>query len=513
MKLALVSVFDKRGVADFARGLSRLGFTLLSTGGTASYLRQAGLPVTTIEEYTGLPEFLGGRVKTLHPKVHGAILARRDVGGDLADLARLDLSPIDLVAANLYPFKETALAARGELEEALDNIDIGGVTLLRAAAKNFRDVLVLSDPEDYPLILQLLETEAVSLETRVSLAKKAFSLTAAYDSLIREYLEQKFPQSRFQEKLTLSFELSQELRYGENPHQRAALYREEFPLSGGFLAASKLQGKALSYNNIVDAEAAREVLEEFEKPTAVVIKHANPCAVASSGEIGLSFSLAQEADPVSIFGGTVALNREVEEDLAHKLTEIFLEILMAPSFSRGARASLGKKKNLRLLEYPSPQSEANRSLSWKKIQGGLLLQERDSALLDRSLVRVVTKREPTAEEWQGLIFAWKVVKHARSNAIVLARGEQTAGIGMGQPNRVQAVDIALKQARERFPGVATVMASDAFFPFADSVELAHAGGIRAIIQPGGSIRDRDSIDLCDQYGIAMVFTGLRHFRH
>ncbi|BDG21322.1 bifunctional phosphoribosylaminoimidazolecarboxamide formyltransferase/IMP cyclohydrolase [Thermus thermophilus] len=494
---ALLSVADKRGIVDFARGLAELGFRLLATGGTYRALREAGLPVTYISDFTGFPEILEGRVKTLHPKVHAALLARPD---QEEELKALGLERIGVLAVNLYPFRETV--ARGaSFAEALEQIDIGGPAMLRAAAKNHQAVLPVCDPEDYPRVLEALKA-GPSPDFRQKLARKAFAHTAAYDAAIAEWLSgEKFPEEKL---LALRREAS--LRYGENPHQEAALYRvvgERGPL----LEAQVLQGKAMSFNNYLDAEAAWNLVSEFAEPACVAVKHQNPCGVAL-GETPLeAYRKAYEADPVSIFGGIVAFNRPLDGPTAEALAEVFLEVVLAPSFSPEARAVFAKKKNLRLLQVPFLAQGVY--LDLRRLRGGVLLQDADTE--DPVALKVVTQRAPTPEEWPDLRFAWKVVKHVRSNAIVVAKGGMTLGIGVGQTNRLAAARHALEAAGERAKGA--VLASDAFFPFDDVVRLAASYGIAAIIQPGGSVRDQDSIRAAEEAGIAMVFTGVRHFRH
>ncbi|BDG23858.1 bifunctional phosphoribosylaminoimidazolecarboxamide formyltransferase/IMP cyclohydrolase [Thermus thermophilus] len=494
---ALLSVADKRGIVDFARGLAELGFRLLATGGTYRALREAGLPVTYISDFTGFPEILEGRVKTLHPKVHAALLARPD---QEEELKALGLERIGVLAVNLYPFRETV--ARGaSFAEALEQIDIGGPAMLRAAAKNHQAVLPVCDPEDYPRVLEALKA-GPSPDFRRELARKAFAHTAAYDAAIAEWLSgEKFPEEKL---LALRREAS--LRYGENPHQEAALYRvvgERGPL----LEAQVLQGKAMSFNNYLDAEAAWNLVSEFAEPACVAVKHQNPCGVAL-GETPLeAYRKAYEADPVSIFGGIVAFNRPLDGPTAEALAEVFLEVVLAPSFSPEARAVFAKKKNLRLLQVPFLAQGVY--LDLRRLRGGVLLQDADTE--DPVALKVVTQRAPTPEEWPDLLFAWKVVKHVRSNAIVVAKEGQTLGIGVGQTNRLAAARHALEAAGERAKGA--VLASDAFFPFDDVVRLAASYGIAAIIQPGGSVRDQDSIRAAEEAGIAMVFTGVRHFRH
>lgn len=482
---------------DFARGLLTLGFRLLATGGTYKALREAGLPVAYISEFTGFPEVLEGRVKTLHPKVHAGLLARPD---QEEELKALGVERIGVLAVNLYPFRETV--ARGaSLEEALEQIDIGGPAMLRAAAKNHLAVLPVCDPEDYGKVLEALR-QGPTPEFRRALARKAFAHTAAYDAAIAEWLAgEKFPEEKF-----LVLKRESPLRYGENPHQEAALYRvagERGPL----LEAQALQGKAMSFNNYLDAEAAWNLVSEFQGPACVAVKHQNPCGVAL-GETPLeAYRKAYAADPVSIFGGVVAFNRPVDGATAEAMAEVFLEVVLAPSFSPEALAVFAKRKNLRLLQVPFPAQGAY--LDLRRLRGGVLLQDADTE--DPVALKVVTAKAPEEALWPDLLFAWKVVKHVRSNAIVVAKEGQTLGIGVGQTNRLAAARHALEAAGERARGA--VLASDAFFPFDDVVRLAASYGVAAIIQPGGSVRDGDSIRAADEAGMAMVFTGVRHFRH
>ncbi|GAA6760149.1 bifunctional phosphoribosylaminoimidazolecarboxamide formyltransferase/IMP cyclohydrolase [Thermus oshimai] len=494
---ALLSVSDKRGLVDFARGLLELGFGLLATGGTYRALKEAGLPVTYISDFTGFPEVLEGRVKTLHPKVHAGLLARPD---QEEELKALGFERIALLVVNLYPFRETV--ARGaSFEEALEQIDIGGPAMLRAAAKNHRAVLPVCDPEDYPAVLKALR-EGPTPEFRRALARKAFAHTAAYDAAIAEWLAgEKFPEEKFFVLKRVS-----PLRYGENPHQEAALYRVEGE-EGPLLQAQVLQGKAMSFNNYLDAEAAWNLVSEFEAPACVAVKHQNPCGVALGEGPLEAYQRAYAADPVSIFGGIVAFNQEVDGATARAMGEVFLEVVLAPGFSEEALAVFSKKKNLRLLKVPAPARGPY--LDLRRLRGGVLLQDADTE--DPVAPKVVTARAPSEAEWQDLLFAWKVVKHVRSNAIVVAKGGVTLGIGVGQTNRLQAARHALEAAGEGARGA--VLASDAFFPFDDVVRLAGQYGVSAIIQPGGSVRDEDSIRAADELGIAMVFTGVRHFKH
>ncbi|MGC8903845.1 bifunctional phosphoribosylaminoimidazolecarboxamide formyltransferase/IMP cyclohydrolase [Thermus sp.] len=494
---ALLSVWDKRGLLDFARGLLGLGYKLLATGGTYRALREAGLPATYISEFTGFPEVLSGRVKTLHPKVHAALLARPD---QEEELRALGLERIGVLAVNLYPFRET-VAQGASFLEALEQIDIGGPAMLRAAAKNHEAVLPVCDPEDYPRVLEALRT-GPSSEFRRELARKAFAHTAAYDAAIAEWLSgERFPEEKF---LVLKREAP--LRYGENPHQEAALYRV-LGEGGPLLEARVLQGKAMSFNNYLDAEAAWNLVSEFAEPACAAVKHQNPCGVALGKTPLEAYLRAHEADPVSIFGGIVAFNRPVDGPTAKALGEVFLEVVLAPGFTPEALEALSRKRNLRLLEVPFPAKGPY--LDLRRIRGGVLLQDADTE--DPASPKVVTRRAPTEAEWQDLHFAWRVVKHVRSNAIVVAKEGKTLGIGVGQTSRLLAAEHALKAAGEGARGA--VLASDAFFPFDDVVRLAASYGIAAIIQPGGSVRDEDSIKAADEAGVAMVFTGVRHFRH
>jgi phosphoribosylaminoimidazolecarboxamide formyltransferase/IMP cyclohydrolase len=510
---ALISVSDKTGIVQFAEELHKLGIEIISTGGTAKTLRNSGVKVTNISDITGFPECLDGRVKTLHPKIHGGLLAVRSNPQHMMEIEEMGIETIDIVIINLYPFKQTILKENVKLEEAIENIDIGGPTMLRAAAKNYQDVVVIVDPADYEVVLnELKDTGGVSKETKFKLAYKVFEHTSHYDTLIARYLREKLGDKSFPETFTLTFEKAQEMRYGENPHQKAAFYKEVGAAAGSLTNAVKLHGKELSYNNINDTSGAIELLKEFEEPTIVAVKHANPCGVASSTDIYSAYKKSYEADPVSIFGGIIAANREIDEDTATEINKIFIEIVIAPSYSESALQILKQKKNIRLLKLadigiPSPEN----TYDMKKVSGGLLVQNINKELLDMETLKFVTKNKPTPEQMEDLIFAMKVVKHAKSNAIALAKNKQTVGVGPGQTNRIMAVKIAIEFGGDNTRDA--VMASDAFFPFPDCVEAAAKAGIKAIIQPGGSIKDQKSIDACDKYGIAMVFTGMRHFKH
>ena len=504
---------DKTGIVDFARKLEELGYEVVSTGGTARTLTENGVSVTGISEVTGFPECLDGRVKTLHPAVHAGILAMRSNPEHMAQLQELGITPIDVVAINLYPFKQTILKEGVTLEEAIENIDIGGPTMIRAAAKNWQDVAVIVDPSDYDAVIEGLKNGDLSRETKFHLAAKVFEHTAAYDALIFSYLRKQMGGDPFPEELTLTFEKVQQMRYGENPHQKGAFYREIGAAANTLAAAKQLHGKELSYNNVNDANGALEILKEFgtEKPCAVAVKHTNPCGVGVGDTLLEAYLNAYNSDPVSIYGGIVALNRKVDLATAEELAKIFLEIIIAPGFDEDAFERLAKKKNIRLMELPAcAKPNQPGTLDMKKVAGGLLVQELDTQLLGDEM-KVVTKRAPTDAEMKELLFAWKVVKQTKSNAIVLAKDQATVGVGPGQTNRVTALDLAIRYAGDKANG--SVMASDAFFPFSDCVELAAKHGITAIIQPGGSIRDEDSIKAADEAGIAMVFIGVRHFKH
>ncbi|SFJ52967.1 MULTISPECIES: bifunctional phosphoribosylaminoimidazolecarboxamide formyltransferase/IMP cyclohydrolase [unclassified Bacillus (in: firmicutes)] len=509
-KRALISVSNKAGVVEFVKGLLEQGIEVISTGGTKKLLEENGLQVIGISEVTGFPEIMDGRVKTLHPNIHGGLLAVRDNETHMSQMNELDIQPIDFVVVNLYPFKETIAKPDVTFADAIENIDIGGPTMIRSAAKNHEFVTVVVDPKDYDVVLaELKESGEVSKETKRKLAAKVFRHTAAYDALISNYLTEQTGEES-PETLTVTFEKKQDLRYGENPHQKAAFYKAPFAATSSVAYAEQLHGKELSYNNINDADAALSIVKEFTEPAVVAIKHMNPCGVGVGADIHEAYARAYEADPVSIFGGIIAANREIDKRTAEKLHEIFLEIIIAPSFSQEALEVLQSKKNLRLLTVDIAKVRAA-SKKLTSIQGGLLVQEEDTLALEDATITIPTKREPTEQEWNDLKLAWKVVKHVKSNAIVLAKDNMTIGVGAGQMNRVGSAKIAITQAGEKAQGSA--LASDAYFPMPDTVEEAAKAGITAIIQPGGSIRDEDSIQKADEYGIAMVFTGVRHFKH
>ncbi|MBM7854258.1 phosphoribosylaminoimidazolecarboxamide formyltransferase/IMP cyclohydrolase [Desulfohalotomaculum tongense] len=509
IKRALISVSNKDGLVEFGRGLAQLGVEIVSTGGTARTLKEAGVPVTYISHVTGFPEILDGRVKTLHPKVHGGILAMR-TEEHLKQLKELDITPIDLVVVNLYPFRETVAKPGVTLAEAIENIDIGGPTMVRAAAKNYQNVLVVVNPRRYREVLEALQKNAVSAELRLALAREAFAHTAAYDSAISSYLTGVAGET-FPVELSVTAQLVQTLRYGENPHQKAAFYRHRSVQGACIANAEQLHGKELSYNNILDANAALELAREFSEPTAAIIKHNNPCGCASAGELAAAYERALEGDPVSAFGGIVACNRPVDGATAKKMSEIFLEAVIAPDFTGEALEVLTKKPNLRLLKTGDLTIQTNDTMEIRKVNGGLLLQQTDRQLLDPEQLKVVTEKQPTGQELEELIFAMTIVKHVKSNAIVVTRDKQLIGVGAGQMNRVGSANIALNQAGEKARGA--VLASDAFFPFRDTVDAAAKAGIKSIIQPGGSKRDSESIEACNEHGLSMVFTGMRHFKH
>ncbi len=510
-KRAFLSVFDKTGVVEFARELEKLGFEILSTGGTQKALADAGVKVINVSEITGFPECLDGRVKTLHPKIHAGILAMRGNPVHMQQLKELGVDTIDVVAVNLYPFKQTISKPDVSLEDAIENIDIGGPTMLRAAAKNWQDVAVIVDAADYDRVLKELKAGEVLKDTKFYLAAKVFENTAAYDALIAGFLREKSGADMLSDKLTITLEKQQEMRYGENPHQSAAFYREPLSVEGSLANAEQLNGKELSFNNINDAAGALDTLREFTETTVVAVKHANPCGVGSGVNVHEAYMKAYESDPVSIFGGIVAANVEIDEKTAEEMAKIFLEIIIAPSYTDGALDILKQKKNLRVLRLPNLTAKPPVSaFDAKKVLGGMLIQDVNRGLLEDDL-KVVTKRAPSEAELKNLEFAFKVVKHTKSNGIVVAKDMGTLGVGPGQTNRIWAAEMALERSGEAAKGA--VMASDAFFPFDDCVEVAAKAGITAIIQPGGSIRDEDSIKKCDEYGIAMVFTGIRHFKH
>ena len=514
IRRALLSVSDKTGIVDLAQTLAENGVELISTGGTAAILRESGLTIREVSELTGFPEIMDGRVKTLHPKVHGALLARGEQDLDICALHGIE--PIDLLVINLYPFAQTIAKPDCSLQEAIENIDIGGPAMLRGAAKNHAHCCVVIDPSDYASIAEIVSTgEGVSAETRFELAVKAFSHVAAYDSDIAYYLgHQLEPDNFFGQGMHLSLKRQSMLRYGENPHQQAALYSFESPPPGSLTSATLHQGQELSYNNLLDTDAAWECVQAFERPACVIVKHANPCGVAEAHNIEAAYEGAYRTDPTSAFGGIIAFNRTVSGSLAQAIIEQqFVEVLIAPSFRKNALQVLANKPQVRILSAGTPQA-SKQCATVRSISGGLLGQTPDHALLDSKALRVVTRRSPTENEHQDLLFAWKVAKFVKSNAIVYARDRRTVGVGAGQMSRIYSARIAtIKAADENLSLDSAVMASDAFFPFRDGVDAAHEAGITAVIQPGGSMRDDEVIAAADEHGMAMMFTGMRHFRH
>jgi phosphoribosylaminoimidazolecarboxamide formyltransferase / IMP cyclohydrolase len=511
---AILSVTDKTGLVDFARKLSVLGIELISTGGTAKLLRDSGVTVKDISELTGFPEMLDGRVKTLHPKVHGGILHRRQDPRHVAAVAEHGIAPIDMVVVNLYAFEKTAAKPGVAFEELIENIDIGGPSMIRSAAKNFHDVAVVTSPSDYDSVAEELSRSGeLSPETKWRLAQKAFATTAAYDSAIASTLERINPDSSqvqpetsaFPSTLRFSFQKKLDLRYGENPHQKAAMYSDGS--DAGVANARQLQGKELSYNNIVDLQAAWDLAQEFDEPVCAIIKHTNPCGTATGKTLAEAYKRALECDPVSAFGGVIGVNRPIDAEAAEEMHKLFLEVIAAPAFDEAAKAKFASKKNLRLVQV----TPAEQKWVLKNISGGILVQDADVRPLQDADLKVVTKRAPTPEETRALLFAWKVCKHVKSNAIVYARDGKTVGVGAGQMSRVDSAKIGAMKAQLPLQG--TVAASDAFFPFPDGVEEIAKAGATAIIQPGGSLRDPEVIAAADRLGLAMVFTGVRHFRH
>ncbi|WP_202307970.1 bifunctional phosphoribosylaminoimidazolecarboxamide formyltransferase/IMP cyclohydrolase [Dryocola clanedunensis] len=523
VRRALLSVSDKAGIVEFAQALSQRGVELLSTGGTARLLADAGLPVTEVSDYTGFPEMMDGRVKTLHPKVHGGILGRR--GQDDAIMAEHAISPIDMVVVNLYPFAQTVAREGCSLEDAVENIDIGGPTMVRSAAKNHKDVAIVVKSSDYQMIVAELDANegSLTLETRFDLAIKAFEHTAAYDSMIANYFgslvpayhgESKEASGRFPRTLNLNFIKKQDMRYGENSHQQAAFYIEEEIKEASVATATQVQGKALSYNNIADTDAALECVKEFSEPACVIVKHANPCGVAVSDSLLDAYDRAYKTDPTSAFGGIIAFNRELDAETAQAIiSRQFVEVIIAPSASEEALKITAAKQNVRVLTCGQWQQRVS-GLDFKRVNGGLLVQDRDLGMVSAADLRVVSKRKPSEQELRDALFCWKVAKFVKSNAIVYARENMTIGIGAGQMSRVYSAKIAgIKAADEGLEVKGSAMASDAFFPFRDGIDAAAAVGVSCVIQPGGSIRDEEVIAAADEHGIAMIFTDMRHFRH
>ncbi|QMU62784.1 MAG: bifunctional phosphoribosylaminoimidazolecarboxamide formyltransferase/IMP cyclohydrolase [Gammaproteobacteria bacterium] len=516
VRRALISVSDKTGIVDFARELSKLKIELLSTGGTAKLISENGISVTEVSDHTGFPEMMDGRVKTLHPKIHGGILGRRGIDDEV--MQQHDIPPIDLVVINLYPFAATVANPDCSLEDAIENIDIGGPTMLRAAAKNHQHVAVVVNPADYVTILDKLNSNDCVLddELRFDLAVKTFEHTSQYDGMIANYLGKKLPNSDeiFPRTLNLQFQQSQVLRYGENPHQRGAFYIEEGVLEPSVATSNVIQGKELSYNNVADTDAALECVRQFTTPACVIVKHANPCGVATADTILQAYELAYQTDPTSAFGGIIAFNQALDADTAKAIIDRqFVEVLIAPTIPDETRKVLADKKNVRVLECGAWDGTFE-SFDYKRVIGGLLVQDRDLGVIKKDDLKIVSKRQPTEQELTDLLFAWKVVKFVKSNAIVYVRNQQTIGVGAGQMSRIYSARIAAIKAQDVNLVVAgSVMASDAFFPFRDAIDAAHENGITAIIHPGGSINDKDVIEAVDELGMAMVLTNMRHFRH
>ncbi len=506
----LLSVWDKAGIAEFAKRLHDSGFEIISTGQTKAAIESGGVPVKSVAEITGFPEILDGRVKTLHPRIHGALLARRDKPEHVEEIAAHEITPIDLVVSNLYPFSSAISRDGATMTDALENIDIGGPAMIRAAAKNFPSIIVLVDPADYDGIAEQIESGGIASVTasqRRALAAKAFGHVSAYDAVIRDYLDDS---DAFPPQFTLAGAKLADLRYGENPHQRAAVYRQLNPPStDGIAEWQVLSGREMSFLNYVDADSAQRAASGFDQPAVAIVKHASPCGIASAPSLSAAYEAALASDPVSAFGGIVALNRPVDDETGALVAKHHFDVIIAPSYSDGAQKALTRRKTVRLIAAPMEQSRPSRVV--RQLRGGFLLQDEDGAELDTSQWRTVSRRQPTSEELSGLEFVWRTIRYVMSNAIVLGVGTATVGIGSGQPNRVDAVRIAIERAGSRARG--SVLASDAYFPFADNIEVAAAAGISAIVEPGGSIRDQDVIDAADLAGIAMVFTGERHFRH
>ena len=512
---ALLSVSDKTGILELGQALADAGVEILSTGGTAKLLADNNVPVKEVSEHTGFPEIMDGRVKTLHPKIHGGILARR--GTDEAVMAENDITPIDLVVVNLYPFEATIAKDDCSLADAIENIDIGGPTMVRATAKNHAFVTIVVNPDDYGRVIDEIKQGGIDSATRFDLAVKAFEHTAHYDGAIANYLgriQDDGTKADFPRTFNLQFDKVQEMRYGENPHQKAAFYKETHPAEVCVAAATQVQGKALSYNNVADTDAALECVKSFDEPACVIVKHANPCGVAIANDIDGAYELAYKTDPTSAFGGIIAFNRTLDEKLASEIiSRQFVEVIIAPSISDAAKAALATKPNVRVLEC-GEWSESLPALDFKRINGGLLVQDRDLGKVSASDLKVVTKRAPSDDELRDLQFAWKVAKFVKSNAIVYVKNSMTIGVGAGQMSRVYSAKVAgIKAADENLEVAGSVMASDAFFPFRDGIDAAHEAGISAVIQPGGSMRDDEVIAAADEHGMAMVFTGMRHFRH
>ncbi|EGQ7688341.1 bifunctional phosphoribosylaminoimidazolecarboxamide formyltransferase/IMP cyclohydrolase [Vibrio parahaemolyticus] len=524
IRRALISVSDKTGIVEFAQALAERGVDILSTGGTARLLAEQGIAVTEVSDYTGFPEMMDGRVKTLHPKVHGGVLGRRGQDDDV--MAKHGINPIDMVVVNLYPFAETVAKEGCTLADAVENIDIGGPTMVRSAAKNHKDVTIVVNASDYDRVIAEMDAndKSLTLETRFDLAIAAFEHTAAYDGMIANYFGTMVPsygenkegdeESKFPRTFNQQFEKKQDMRYGENSHQAAAFYVEANPQEASVSTARQIQGKALSYNNIADTDAALECVKEFNEPACVIVKHANPCGVALGKDILEAYNRAYQTDPTSAFGGIIAFNQELDAETASAIVERqFVEVIIAPSVSTEAIEVVAAKKNVRLLEC-GEWSTKTTGFDVKRVNGGLLVQDRDQGMVSLDDLKVVSKRQPTEEELKDALFCWKVAKYVKSNAIVYAKGDMTIGVGAGQMSRVYSAKIAgIKAADEGLEVAGSVMASDAFFPFRDGIDAAAEAGIKCVIQPGGSMRDDEVIAAADEHGMAMIFTGMRHFRH
>lgn len=510
MKRALISVYDKTDIKEFALELKKLGWEIISTGGTSKVLKEAGIDVIEVEDITEFPEILDGRVKTLNPYIHGGLLYKRDENSHMETIEEMNIHPIDLVVNNLYPFEHTIKKPRVSHDEVIENIDIGGPSMIRAAAKNYKFVNVIVDPKDYSKVLSELKTDGdTSLKTRQYLARKVFNYTAYYDSLISNYFNQ-LDGVEFPEHLTYSYKKEQELRYGENPHQNAAFYKETDENKGTIANGTKLHGKDLSFNNINDANAAIDIIKEFDEPTVAALKHTNPCGIGSGENLLEAYKKAYECDTESIFGGIIAVNRQLDKDVATEINKIFMEVLIAPSFTEEAIDILTQKKNIRLIQLEDLNYTDHKEMDFKKVSGGILIQQKDLMLLEED-IKVATNRQPTEKELEDLLFAWKAAKNIKSNGVVIAKDKKTLGLGVGEVNRFWAVENAIKRAGVEVSG--SVLASDGFFPFKDSIEALAKSGITAVIQPGGSIRDKEVIEEANKNNMSMIFTGVRHFKH
>ena len=510
MRRALISVYDKKEIVEFSKALVDLGWEIVSTGGTSKALVNAGIDVIEVEEITNFPEILDGRVKTLNPYIHGGLLYRRDLEEHVKTIEKLNICSIDMVVNNLYPFEETIKNLNSTHEDIIENIDIGGPSMIRAAAKNYKFVTVIVDPADYDKVLDELKIKSdVCLKTKEYLAAKVFNYTAFYDALIADYFNG-LTGTKFPEMISIPYKQAQKLRYGENPHQQACFYKEVREVSGSISSGKQLHGKELSFNNINDANGALEILKEFDEPTVVAVKHTNPCGIGSGTDLVEAYKNAYECDKESIFGGIIAANREIDIQVAHMINEIFIEVVLAPSFTEEAISILTLKKNIRLIQIDDITKNDYNVMDSKKVLGGLLIQDRNNKLLLDD-VKIVTKRKPSEKEMEDLLFAWKSAKHIKSNGIVIAKNKATIGIGLGEVNRYWAAENAIERSKDK--AIDSVAASDGFFPFKDSVEALAKAGVRAIIQPGGSIKDKEVIEEADKHDIAMVFTGIRHFKH